>query len=1133
MREGTDEENRSFWTVDGGRIWMTSEKIEGKQDQWRWLKLGSRTLAPGEHRFLTHHYYKEDFHFDRIGVLPHGAEPPTDIGPDTTLANSEAAVIETREVRPPEIAGFAGAEAKGDLNGGAVTFEASTDGGTTWLPAPGGDLSAVPVAESIRLRATLTTGPGGTSPEVTGVSLTVRPEPEAWLQARNDFVRVLLEARTGRLFRLTDVERDRELLWPSAPMGLFEIDLKKRGELGWLRYTDEKTFWVERDEEEKRDRTEENARAEGFPPDRADAVAGAKAEPAELTDAGVTDDAVWVEFQVEEDVKLRLSVTLDDTGQSLWRAEITNDHPQLDVIRLRYPILPSVRLGGTGMDDYQLRCQTFGHGRARPGLNAVRDEKYPGGVALPWESIHDDEGGLGVIARDPEALNTGFESKANVSDYFEDVVTVGPRKYHCVASGEKTTWEYGVTVHPGQWHWTADRYREWALQHFERPRYPEWFAENDGFQNCGMQFTGHSFNRMGEYAERAKRIGLNHVQAWGQFTGPGGGCCGPYWMPSPILGTPGEFKQGIDAIHEAGLRVGFFHLHDRLDLYHALGSHIYGMIPKEDYPPGTEFPSHEFFEKHHWIGKPDGATSYPLSEEQWDDYRARIAAYEADPEANKAPLKWHPVDIASPDWWEYMRHWAIDKYVEEWGADGHYFDVLGCGTARESFDLRKGHHGHSMSGPGKAGIPRTTTASARERGHEDYFLLMEGMCDVPGQWTAGMISGLYYNHSESVRYTWPDFVLFEGHSNSGHNTPIKALESAFLNGNRFDIVHSNETMAKIVRARASVRDWIYRGRFMDTLGLDSPVPARLFVRRDPGATGVAITFVNRDGLGGKATLDPAVAGDVRSGIAIDDRGRMLPVPVAREGDLLTFDVPDAYLCTAILPAQVSPEHAVVAVARQTSGQIEIETANLATEAISATITPGDLGPLGKPDASTLNLAGGETEIAAFDVAITPDFWQFIRADFDVSVGGSSRRVATTAFPLMRDPSFEHTGNDEEELIHGAKSLRLDPNEGLYHKMHALNFEPSRRYKVSLSYRRTAGDAQLSGVRIWQRLGKQSEVNQTGADFTVEGEWTRIEMIFDSAPRFVATDLYLYNWKSERTSWIDDVRIEDLGPVPPE
>ncbi|HJN18494.1 MAG TPA: hypothetical protein QGH10_23535, partial [Armatimonadota bacterium] len=124
-------------------------------------------------------------------------------------------------------------------------------------------------------------------------------------------------------------------------------------------------------------------------------------------------------------------------------------------------------------------------------------------------------------------------------------------------------------------------------------------------------------------------------------------------------------------------------------------------------------------------------------------------------------------------------------------------------------------------------------------------------------------------------------------------------------------------------------------------------------------------------------------------------------------------------------------------------------------------------------------------------------------------------------------------NDEEELIHGAKSLRLDPNEGLYHKMHALNFEPSRRYKVSLSYRRTAGDAQLSGVRIWQRLGKQSEVNQTGADFTVEGEWTRIEMIFDSAPRFVATDLYLYNWKSERTSWIDDVRIEDLGPVPPE
>ena len=1141
VREGKDEENRTLWTVDGGRIWCVSEEQEGKSGEWRWLKLGARNLAAGDHRLLNHHYYQQEFHFDRFAVLPEGSPAPEGAGPGPVIADVDLGVFETSDVTPPAVDALDRVSVKGELNGGSAEYEVSLDGGQSWTPVPDGDLSAVAVAgdgsDTVRFRVTLRRSPDGLSPEINGVDLTVKPNADAWLAARNDYVRVVFDAATGRLFRLTDLGRDRELLWPGAPTQLFEVDLKKPGSLGWLRYTDEKTFWVERDEAKRRDNTEEMARAEGLPADRADAVGGATATPATYQGGSAADGTIELRYTVQDSVELTFRVALDDTGQTLWSAQVSNGHPDLDVIRLKFPMVFALRLGESGMDDHQLRCQTFGHHRERPGIGAVRDEKYPGGVALPWQSHYDDDGGLGITARDPEALNVGFESKDNPTGYFEDVLNVGVRKYHCVpAGGGEATWEYALGVHPGQWHWVADRYREWALGHFQRPRYPEWFAENDGFYNTGLQNGGIPFTEMGRFGQGARRVGLKHIQVWGQFTGKDGGCCGPYWMPSPLYGTLDEFKAAIEQIHASGCKVGFFHLHDRLDLYHAEGSHIYGMVPKTAYPEGTEFPSHEFFVKHHWVGSPDGSTVYPLTDEQWAEYQQKLRAYQDDSSANEPPRKWHPVDISSPDWWEYMRHWAIDKYVGEWGADGHYFDVLGCGGARESFDLRKGHHGHSMSAPGKAGIPRTTTESARERGHDDYFLLMEGMCDVPGQWTAGMISGLYYNHSETMRYTWPDFVLFEGHSNSGHLTPIKSLESAFLNGNRFDIVHSNRAMSEITRARAGVRDWIYRARFMDTLGLDSPVPARLFLRREPGAQGVAITFVNRDAQTGTVTLDPAVAGDVRSGVAVDEKGRLLPVPVTREDGKLVLDVPDAYLCTAVLPAEVDAEHAIIAVGSLThdgGGQIVVEAANLSDRPLTATLTAADLGPLGEAPAQALDLAAGEVGTARFDVDISPAFWQFVRASVDVRVGEASKPVELTAFPLVRDPSFEHTGNDEEQVVHGARSLRLDPNEGLYHKIYPLNFEPNRRYRLSLAYQCTPGEAQISGIRLWQRLGRSSEVNQAGFSFTPGEDWQRAEATLDSAPRFVSTDLYLYNWKSERTTWIDDVRVEDLGPVPEE
>ena len=38
------------------------------------------------------------------------------------------------------------------------------------------------------------------------------------------------------------------------------------------------------------------------------------------------------------------------------------------------------------------------------------------------------------------------------------------RKLDDIKPGEERTWTYVLAAHPGQWHWGADRYREWFHQ---------------------------------------------------------------------------------------------------------------------------------------------------------------------------------------------------------------------------------------------------------------------------------------------------------------------------------------------------------------------------------------------------------------------------------------------------------------------------------------------------------------------------------------------------------------------------------------------------------------------------------------------------------------------------------------------
>ena len=1136
-REGHDQDNRIIWILNARRSSYVSTQLAGKSTRaWHWQRLDRNELrlTKGDHRLRLYYAHKGAFQFDRIAFLPPDVNPQGP-GPQQVSIQCDEGYLKTRAIMPPSILGIEKVNVRGELNGGSVAYDVSLDHGKTWLSLLTNPLSELRLtgdgSDAITFRATLKRSPDGFSPRLSGVDLTVQPKPSAWLAVRNDHLRVLVDGEQGRLFRVTDVKRQRELIWTAAPFSMFEIDLKERGKATWVRYSDDKTSLVTLKGVRAPREVEE---AEGLDRAGADQIARAAGHLAVFEGGSEMDGRIAMNFTVEQDVALTLGITLDNTGQSLWTVQIENRHPNHDVIRATFPRFETFRLGADGLDDHQTRCQTFGWHRRIPSRSCLRNVKYPGELALPWESNYDQRGGFGIIVRDQEATNVGFESTPSGGG--GDTISLHVRKYDCVqANGGNKRWECAIAVHPGQWHWVADRYREWALGHMVRPVYPAWFGQSDGYYMCDLMNRRLGFSDFARYfATRARKLGLLQLQVWGQFTGHRHGCCGPYWQPSPAYGTLEQFQQMIQQVHAMGLKIGFYMIHDRIDLYHARGSHIYGFIPKSAYPPNTEFPTEEFFNRVQHVSDPAGVKlTYPLSEEDWKEYHRKLMAHRRDPQANKAPEKWHPVDLNDAAWWEYIRRWAIDKYGLIWRADGLYNDVLGVGSTRESYDLRKNQHGHGQWGKGKAGIARTIIESARRKGMSDYFQIMEGLSDIPGQWCAAANIGIYLGHSETMRYTWPDLVIFEGSSGKNARRPLLSIDTAWLNGNRFDMRISNTIFARIVTARASIRDWIYRARFLDSVGLSCPVPARLFLRREPNATGAVVTFNNRESKSATVELQRAVVGDLHRAVAINHLGMLEAVQLQRIDDTYRFKAPTGRFSAVVLVERADLQNGLIAsifVNRSpTISTVIVRLANVTGQDINGRVIPRDTGPYTGLPPQHFQLRSDEVAVLTFPLRGAAH--TFVRPRFEIEANGATiKQVDVPILPYIEDPSFETIGNEGHHRFAGVRSWRLDPRSPVRHKRIWLDLEPSRMYRINFAYKRapTAPGANL--VRIIQKLEDNQPGESVESELTVSNRWMRTAMLFPTGRKLVHASMYIYNNRKGRMLWIDDFRVEDLGSL---
>ena len=1027
-------------------------------------------------------------------------------------------------------------------DGKVVSLEISLDRGKTWSPAADKALREIRFrqdgSDSLAIRGTMARIAAGKTPELRGVRLKVRPVTSDWLVIRNSFLRIICCNKTGGLFRVTDATNQRETIWTTRPVPMFSLDLKKRGTRSWQRLSGRHSYQVaaqyDADSGSKSQRVSRtklnDSGGQGKHP----------RTPVEFIGGTQDQNRVTLQFMVDNTVQVATSIALDRTAQSVWRIAIANQDRERDVIRTEFPILPMFRLGGNGIDDHQVRCQTFGWQRHNPAASPMRTTKYPGALAMPWESHFDERGGVGVIARDRKATNCEFAAKKLIHPLAS--LELSYRKYDCTeANGGRTSWVYSVSVHPGDWHWIADRYRNWAVQYFHRPQYPAWMNQTDGYWFVDLHNSGTHFDQVLDvYGKRARRMGIGFLQVWGQFSVRYGNCCGSFWFPSPRYGGVGLFREMIQQAHREHFRMGFYFLHDRMDLYLPGGSHVYGVIPKNEYPSGTKFPSEHFVDRTQLVNDPAGhQRRFPLSSQQWAEYERKVQSFVPGPQGGAVPRLWNDVDISDPDWQRYVRYWAIDLYADRWGADAIYNDVLGCGKVNESYDARKKHHGHGVAGQGKSTIARTLVESAREKGLVDWLHLMEGVCDVPGQWCAATNLGIYYDpknpelldHCETVRYTWPDLAIFESAIGVRAKEDYRIVRSAWLNGNRVGLHTTSPFFARILTARAACRDWLYPARFMDTVGLESPVPARLFISRTEDFDGSLVTILNEEQRDGTVSMDYRVGGRPRFALGIDIDGHMSSIRLQHSKKRCSFPLPTTSRMSAVFLANdVSAQNGLIVfpfVPRIPEiHKVQLTIGNVSGDVIHGRLAlPDPRGFIAVPtEPFTLEPGAHQT----LQLPVISNIDSYAQVVLNVLIGEQlARAVKISLLPFVDDGSFESSGNDSREFSDGNWSFRLDPQIKFQLKKVELDLERNRRYRLEFRYKTSPGRGSTYSRVYLREAGLTQQACELKFDFSPG--WHKAECEFDSPARLLSGQIFFYNSNTDRRIlWIDGLRVFDVG-----
>ena len=184
--------------------------------------------------------------------------------------------------------------------------------------------------------------------------------------------------------------------------------------------------------------------------------------------------------------------------------------------------------------------------------------------------------------------------------------------------------------------------------------------------------------------------------------------------------------------------------------------------------------------------------------------------------------------------------------------------------------------------------------------------------------------------------------------------------------------------------------------------------------------------------------------------------------------------------------------------------------------------PGDSTRAGTDDDTapiSVTVPGGGVaalEVAPGDDALGGLFQAVVRH------GATERTLQRRFFPLFDRRDFEARCEDSE--THGVRALRIGPSDTTRHEVFPLHLHSGETYHYRIEYFRTGGESELSLALVNYHLLDESQ-DRHAIPFPAEDEWAVAEGSFTVPERAFSAALYLYNWRSTRTLWIRDIRIE--------
>ena len=806
--------------------------------KWRWAKLQGFGLQVGFHSLQAVWSWPGSPEVDKFAIVFDDASPEV-----TPLQGKRVKVgeywLESEEVNLPAAQTLVSGKVVARKASG--TLEASTDGGKTWAPP-----RDVALAGPFRLRLRIAADSAGGS-DIQGFSATVKADPAKCLVADNGQTRVCVDTVGNGVFRLDSPGLKRPFATPPATIPLFSLELKKKGEP-----------WPN--------------------PRKVIGPADGRLVAAEAQGQGKDQKLVLRYDLLDGKIGATVTIALGAGNESLWSLALDN-RSEWDILTYDFPRLAGLKIGWSGYDDRWLNTNVYGPwmGGAQP-----EDRPYPSWGALGYADLYDDQAGISWATRDPEDGVTDFRLRPTAvrvgdSEWME------AGKQHCVPAGQQRTWTYAVLLHGGDWHAAADAYGEWFRGKFgTADHWPEWVRDDNGWlqTSCALADATYKWPQLLDMYEEGRRMGINHLQVWGQF---GSSTCGSFWWPSPKYGTIEEFAATNRKIRDLGGHIGYYLMYCMENRYNQLDTETYeGYLPRRDYPAGVPVLGKDKLIAGSFVDDPTGkVTAWPTTDQEQQEFAANLAKLlkegktttwaTSDTWPKDSMITMNPLD---PTWQNWLVQWTVGLYTEQWNCDSPYQDVLGAGNVGRSFDLRRGDDGQVYNGER---IVTERLVKEGQKADPQYCLMAEGKQEQVTRWAAGMTSNAHYGWIDLAahRYTHPDHILYMGAANGGYTQMVHNCELAYLYGARFDLIMTGDvrSIRRIVTFRDSLKRFCFRAKYRDTVGLKvsgEGIQATRHDRTEGGGDTTLVTVVN-EGQQPGGTLE--VAGAPGAAFWITDDGR--------------------------------------------------------------------------------------------------------------------------------------------------------------------------------------------------------------------------------------------------------------------